>query len=135
MEPRDEPAPYVDVEICFRADPKLRAVVRSVAVEASHADQAYGNAVRLATDTLVCALLACAREDAQLCCLFRTLDGEVRIQASLPDAQTTAPEAKARSAALLDQLDLPVSMFTVGNDANSTELVCETVVSRSRHNR
>jgi hypothetical protein len=136
MGSRNTPVAYADVEISFPADPRLRAVVRSVAVEAAQADHRCADDVRLATDSLVRTLLVFAPDHAQVRCLFRTREDEVRIRASLPDATITAPAAKAHSATLLDLLDLfdlPVSMRTIRNGADRTELVCETVLPRHSH--
>lgn len=130
MESPPRSAPYVDVEICFRADPRLRAMVRAVAAEAAQPGQAYVNEVWEATDALVCALLVFAQHDSRLRCLFRVLDGELRIRVCLPDATVSAPEVKSRSARVLDRLDVHVNMFTAEGDTNGTELVCETVVPR-----
>ena len=120
------PAPYVDVELLFVADPRLRAMVRSVAVEA--ADPNYAQQVRETTDALICALLQLAPNDARLRCLFRVLDGEVRIRASLPDPPVAASAARACTARLLDRLDVYVATFTTTGDDQRAELVYEAVV-------
>ena len=124
------PAPYVDVEVTFVADLGLRAMVRAVAAEAAQPGRRYAQLVREATDTLVCALLQLAPTDARLRCVFRVLDGEIRLRASLSDPRVTGPEAKALTARILDRLDVHVSTFTTTGDDQRTELVYETVVPR-----
>ena len=130
MEPSGVPAPYADVEVSFAADLGLRAMVRSVAVEVARPDRDYTQEVRETTDALVCALLQLAPKKSRLRCLFRVLDGEVRIRASLSDPPVPAPEAKGRSARVLDRLDVHVSAFTRTGDDQRTELVYEAVVPR-----
>jgi hypothetical protein len=127
---QERPA-YADVELSLPPDPLWRPLVRSVAVEACQADEPYATDVRMVTDTIVCALLALAsRHTRQLRCLFRTLDGEVRVQVCLLGTPMTAPQAKARSARLLSRLDMAVNAFTAGNETHGTELVYEVLVSR-----
>lgn len=133
MEPAGAPAPYADVEVSFAANLDLRAMVRSIAVEVAHSNRDYTQEVRETTDALVCALLQFAPKDSRLRCQFRALDGEVRVRASLSDSPVPAPEAKSRSARLLDRLDVYVSTFTRAGDDQRTELVCEAVVPRSDH--
>jgi hypothetical protein len=125
------PPPYVDVEVAFLADLNLRAMVRSVAVEAAQADLPYAHQVRETTDLLVCALLQLAPVGARLRCLFRVLDGEVRVRASLRNPPEAAPEDKARAASLLDRVDVHVSTFTAADKDQGTELVYEAVVART----
>jgi hypothetical protein len=129
MEPYRRPASSADAEICFPADPGLRPVVRAVAGEAAYPARVKAREVREATDTLVCAVLPLAREGSRLRCVFRFLDGELRIRVCLPRATAWGPETKARSTRILERLDTHVDVFTVDSDTNGTELVCETAVT------
>jgi hypothetical protein len=129
MEPYRRPAAGADVEICFRADPGLRPVVRAVAGEAAYPAKAKPHEVREVTDTLVCAVLPIAREGSRLRCVFRFLDGELRIRVCVPNATAWGPETKARSTRILERLDTHVDVFTVRSDVHGAELVCETAVA------
>lgn len=132
MEAERGPAPFADVELSLVPDPNLRALVRSVAVEAADPDPGYTREVRETTDTLVCALLEFTQEHSRLRCLFRVLDGEVRIRISLSKPTAERPEAKSRCARLLDRLDVHATMFTSTSETQGTELVCETLAPRTR---
>ena len=130
MPTRDGPAPYVDIVCCFVPDPELLGLVRAVAVQACDPHPEYADRVRDVTHALVRGLLPFAHQDSRMRCLFRVLDGEVRLQVVVPQPEVSSPKAKARNAAVLDQLDVYVSLYTTRSNANGTDLVCDTVIPR-----
>lgn len=130
LESSGEPAPYADVEVSFAPGLGVRPIVRSIAAEAANAEPTYAQQVRETTDTLVRALLLLAHEDSHLHCLFRVLDGEVRIRTSL--SAPPAPVAKGHSVRRISRLDVHVSAYTVARDDKGVELVYEAVVPRRR---
>jgi hypothetical protein len=124
-------SPYTDIELCFDADHSQVALARSVAAEvALHegAEPAYVERVRHVVGMLVCALVVLAHDDTQVRCLFRMLDGEIRVRAAVQSAPFPSAEAKGEHARLLDQLLVSASTFTHPNDEGGFTVVSDAFV-------
>jgi hypothetical protein len=128
---RESLAPYMDIELCFDADQSQLSLVRSVAAEVAHREGARTSGVetlRHVASMMSAALIALADRDAEVHCLFRVLDGEIRLSVSVEGAARPSPEAKAEHARLLDQLIVSASTFTQPNDSGGFNVVSDAFV-------
>jgi len=124
-------SPFIDIELCFDADQSQVALARSVAAEiAVHegAECAYVEKVRHVVGMLVGALVVLADDDTQVRCLFRMLDGELRVRAAVESAPFPSAEAKGEHARLLDQLLVSASTFTHPHDEGGFTVVSDAFV-------
>jgi len=124
-------SPYVDIELCFDARQRHVSLARSVAAEIAQregAGIAYVEKVRHVAGMLTGALVVLAEDDTQVHCLFRVLDGQIRVRASVESAAFLSPEAKGEHARLLDQLLVSASTFTHPNDANGFTVISDAFV-------
>jgi len=124
-------APYTDIELCFDAQQSQVALARSVAAEIAAregAELGYVEKVRHVVGMVIGALVVLAGEDTQVRCLFRTLDGEIRLRASVESAPFPSPEAKGEHARLLDQLLISASTFTHPHESGGFTVVSDAFV-------
>lgn len=124
-------SPYVDIELCFDADHSQVSLARSVAAEIAlreGAELTYVEKVRHVVGMLTGALVVMADDDTRVRCLFRVLDGEIRVRAAVESAPFPSPEAKGEHARLLDQLLVSASTFTHPNDANGLTVVSDAFI-------
>jgi hypothetical protein len=122
---------YVDIELCFAADLGQVVLARSIAAEIAHRDGAgprYVEKVRLVVGTLTAAVIPLAAEGAQVCCLFRVLESEIRVCISARGRLAPSPEAKSEHARLLDQLVVSASTFTRPDDDGGFSVVCDAFI-------
>jgi serine/threonine-protein kinase RsbW len=125
------PDPYMDVELCFEADPSQLPLARSVAAEVAQreaVDSAYVEKVRHVVGMLAAALIALADRDTKVRCLFRILESEVRVRVSVDGAARPSPEAKSEHARLLDQLLVSASTFTHPNGSGGLSVVSDAFI-------
>ena len=125
------PDPYMDVELCFDADPTQLPLARSVAAEVAQreaVDSGYVEKVRHVVGMLAAALIAVADPDTQVRCLFRILESEVRVRVSVDGSSRPSPEAKSEHARLLDQLIVSASTFTHANDSGGLSVVTDAFI-------
>ena len=124
-------SPYSDIELCFDAEQSQLSLARSVAAEiALHegGDVGYVEKVRHVVGMVVGALVVLADDEAQVRCLFRMLDGELRVRAAVESTPGPSPEAKAEHARLLDQLFVSASTFTRPNEDGAFTVVSDVFV-------
>ena len=124
--------PYTDIELCFDAEHSQVSLARSVAAEiALHegAEPAYVEKVRHVVGMLVDALVVLADDDTQVRCLFRMLDGEVRVRAAVESVPFPSAEAQGEHARLLDQLLVSASTFTHPTDGGGFTVVADAFVA------
>jgi len=124
-------SPYTDIELCFDAAQSQVSLARSVAAEIAMregAELAYVERVRHVVGMLVGALVVLADGDTDVRCLFRMLDGEIRVRASVESAPFPSPEAKGEHARLLDQLLVSASTFTHPHEDGALMVVCDAFV-------
>jgi hypothetical protein len=124
-------SPYTDIELCFDAEQSQLSLARSVAAEiALHegAEVGYVEKVRHVVGMMVGALVVLADDEAQVRCLFRMLDGELRVRAAVESAPFPSPEAKGEHARLLDQLLVSASTFTRPNEEGGFTVVSDVFV-------
>lgn len=124
-------APYMDIELCFDADRSQVALARSVAAEVAHREDVepeYVEKVRHVTGTLISALVVLARPNTQMQCLFRVLDGEIRICVSVPGVPDPSAAAKSEHARMLDHLVVAASTFTTPDGSGGVSVVSDAFV-------
>lgn len=124
-------APYMDIELSFEADPAQVTLARSVAAEVAQregAEHHYVEKVRMVVGTLASALVVLAEKDAQMSCLFRVLESELRVCMSVRGAATPSPEAKSEHARLIDQLIVSASTFTMPDGVGAFSVVSDAVI-------
>lgn len=124
-------APYTDIELCFDAQQSQVSLARSVAAEIAAregAEVGYVEKVRHVVGMVTGALVALADDDTQVRCLFRMLDGEIRLRASVVSVPCPSPEAKGEHARLLDQLLISASTFTHPNESGGFTVVSDAFV-------
>jgi len=124
-------SPFVDIELCFDARQSQVSLARSVAAEIAQregAEVAYVEKVRHVAGMLAGALVVLAEDDTQVRCLFRVLDGEIRVRASVESGAFPSPEAKGEHARLLDQLLVSASTFTRPNHVNGLTVISDAFV-------
>jgi hypothetical protein len=124
-------SPYTDIELCFDAQQSQVSLARSVAAEIvarEGAEPCYVEKVRHVVGMITGALVVLAHDDTQVQCLFRTLDGEIRVRASVESAPFPSPEAKGEHARLLDQLLVSASTFTHPNESGGFTVVSDAFV-------
>jgi hypothetical protein len=123
--------PYSDIELCFDAEHNQVALARSVAAEIAvreGAECAYVEKVRHVVGMLTCALVVLADDDTQVRCLFRVLEGEIRVRASVESVPFPSPEAKGEHARLLDQMIVSASTFTRPNESGGFTVVSDVYI-------
>lgn len=124
-------SPYVDIELCFDARQSQIPLARSVAAEIAvreGVEQAYVEQVRRVVGMLTGALVVLAEDDTQVRFLFRVLDSEIRVHASVESAPLPSPDAKAEHARLLDQLLVATNIFTHPNERGGLTVVADTIL-------
>jgi hypothetical protein len=124
-------APYTDIELCFDAQQSQVSLARSIAAEIAAREGAqvgYVERVRHVVGMVTGALVALADDGTQVRCLFRMLDGEIRLRASVVSVPSPSPEAKGEHARLLDQLPISASTFTHPNEAGGFTVVSDAFV-------
>lgn len=123
--------PYVDIELCFDADLGQVTLARSVAAEIAHregAERAYVEKVRHVVGRLTYALLLVAERGADMRCLFRVLEHQIRVSVSVRGSERPTPEAKSEHARTLDQLLVSASTFTRPDDAGGFSVVSDAFI-------
>jgi hypothetical protein len=123
--------PYVDVELCFDADRGLVPLARSVAAEVAKKEAAglgYVEKVRLVVGTLASALVVIAAERAQVRCLFRVLEAEVRVRVSVPGSARTTQAARSEHSRLLEQVVVPSGTYTMPDEDGGYHVVSDAFI-------
>lgn len=125
------PAPYTDIELSFDADRSQVSLARSVAAEIAQGEGAeprYVEKVRVVAGSVAAALVLLADDDAQVRCLFRVLESEIRLSFSVRGQERPSPEAKSEHARLLDQLIVSASTITVPNELGGFDVVSDAFI-------
>jgi hypothetical protein len=128
---RSAPHPYVDIELCFEAGEDQLTLVRSVAAEIARREgvqRAYVERVRTVVGQLTTALMALAEGDAQVRCLFRVLESEIRVRVSVPGCPRPTPEAKSQHARVLDRMTVSTSTVTLPHEDGGFMVVSDAFV-------
>lgn len=116
----------VDVEVTFVPDPKLVPVIRAVAARTRAPDAPFDERLSEVTHRLITAVLPYASQDTILRCLFRALEGQVRVQVRVSEFDIGDARPQEAHTDLLQRLATVADTDAVDVDIDGGDLIVES---------